>query len=79
LFQPISQGEPILELTTIIAELKSKREKIGWAIAAPVPQNLIRPAASHLGDLLRLPTRGLDFDKRPRFGLTVDLPWLESW
>lgn len=34
LFQPLSQGEPILDLSTIIAELKSEREKIGRAIAA---------------------------------------------
>ncbi len=51
-------------LSTIIAELKSEREKIDWAIAAPVPQNLTRTAASCPGDLLRLRTRGLDFNKR---------------
>ena len=34
LFQPLSQGEPILDLRTIIAELKSERERIGRAIAA---------------------------------------------
>ena len=34
LFQPLSQGELILDLSTIIAELKSESEKIGRAIAA---------------------------------------------
>lgn len=33
-FQSLSQGELILDLSTIITELKSEREKIGRAIAA---------------------------------------------
>jgi hypothetical protein len=34
LFQPFSQGEPTVDLSTIIAELRTERDKIGRAIAA---------------------------------------------
>jgi hypothetical protein len=34
LFQPFNQGEPILDLSTIITELKSERDKMARAIAA---------------------------------------------
>jgi hypothetical protein len=76
LFQPLSQGEPILDLSTIIAELKREREKIGRAISALIEGAGVSDKGA-TGKAARKRRGGITPAGRRRLSLAMKRRWAE--